>query len=149
MYSGSNSLCLYSLQCAAGAWHWIYIDINMHFVGQLLIFGILLSVFMDIEGWLYEVKVLWNWSMFSGLQCWDNDKGQKDVSTLKECSESLSTSCFIVESILLKMKDFLKECLIIHLSEKPSKSISQTCSKKSGGWTDNRHQISCYCTTDG
>ena len=99
MYSGSNSLCLYSLQCAAGAWHWIYLDINMHFVGQLLIFGILLSVFMDIEGRLYDVKVLGNWSMFSGLQCWDNNKGQKDVSTLKECSESLSTSCFIVESI--------------------------------------------------
>ena len=37
--------------------------------------------------------------MFSGLQCWDNNKGQNDVSELKECSASKSTSCFIVESI--------------------------------------------------
>merc|ERR1712079_87080 len=91
-----------------------YKRIKMHFVGQFLMLGVLLSVFLDIKG----------------LQCWDNNKGQNDVSELKECSASKSTSCFIVE-------------------KKPSKSISQTYSEKSGGWTDNRHQISCYCTTDG
>ena len=94
--------------------------------------------------------------MFSGLQCWDNNKGQNDVSELKECSASKSTSCFIVESIAHN-EWFPRKCsynlyfilYLIHFPEKPSKSISQTCSEKSGGWTDNRHQISCYCTTDG
>ena len=63
-------------------------------------FGILLSVFLDIEGKVSSSNFMkQNKSMFSGLQCWDNNKGQNDVSELKECSASKSTSCFIVESI--------------------------------------------------
>ena len=54
--------------------------------------------------------------MFSGLQCWDNNKGQNDVSELKECSASKSTSCFIVESIAHN-ESFPENALIIRFQK--------------------------------